>query len=854
VPVRSVPPAHGQPPVSRPPGALALAALALALVASGTGLVIADRAEAAVTRLHGFQATVDGWTTWYGSYGMGPIGTAWCIDHGIRAPDPAFGYQPTELPGLDDDTRTAVAWAVTRHGQGTDPLTHAALMLALHDLMGARYPSGHLDVDRLGTDRMAGFAGHEGSVLARARWIKADALARRDLRGPLVLAVETTEIAPGGEATATARLTDAGGRPVAGIAVHLEVSGGELAASGRSTSADGTATLPLRATGPVVEVTASATVPALVPAAFAPSTTRAQRVVRPGQVELRTTARAEQPSAGRLEVRKQGDAEPHLPVTGARFEVRDDEQAILGRLTIGADGTTEAIELAPGRYRLHETRPPEGYEAGGPWTVDVVAGRTTTRTVTNRARRGALEVAKLDAVTGEPVAGARIEVRRAGPDGAGELGEVVAEITSGDAPIEVTDLLPGPHLVVEVEAPPGYAGPGDARLVEVPAGGRATVALTNEPRSGVRFQKVPGDPHDPDALWLAGAVLVVSHPDGDELGRCTTGLDGRCALPPDALVGGSTACWAEVRAPAGWGEAEGDCFEAGPAGTVLDVEVHQPSRHATVVGAKHDAATGAPLAGATYDLWRMPPVPADAHPSGTGGPAGDDDEAARPPTDDPEPGDGDGEDPLGPPGPEPGDGEDPLGPPGPDPGPAGDRSAGPAGARWVGAATSDDAGRVRWAPQVPGWTYCATERVAPAGYGLDPTPRCTAGPLAELDHVLVPLPDVADLAPAEAGPAVEPEPAPPVSPTPTAPDTTPDTGFVAAPPPARSAPTHPTLPRTGGDPWAMALIGTGTCLLGLAGVGAVPRAGGTSRAGSPTRALRLPAGPPRGRRRSRARR
>jgi hypothetical protein len=841
VPIRSVPPIHGQPPAPRPPGALALAALALALVASGAGLVVADRAEAAVARLHGFHATVDGWTTWYGSYGMGPLGTAWCIDHGIRAPDPAFGYQPTDLPGIDDGTRTAVAWAVTRHGQGADPLTHAALMLALHDLMGARYPSGRLDVDRLGTDRMAGFAGHEGSVLARARWIKADALARRHLRGPLVLAVETTEVAPGEQATTTARLTDAGGRPVAGIAVRLAVSGAEPAAAVRPTSAEGTAALPLRDAGSVVEVTASATVPALVPAAFAPSTTRAQRVVRPGQVELRATARAEQPPTGRLEVGKQGDAEPHLPVAGARFEVRDDQQATVARLMIGADGRAEAIELAPGRYRLHETRPPEGYEAGGPWTLDVVAGRTTTRTVTNRARRGALVVTKRDAVTGEAVAGARIEVRRAGSDGdAAEAGEVVAEITSGDAPIEVTDLLPGPHLVVEVEAPPGYAGPGDARLVEVPAGGRATVALINEPRSGVRFQKVPGDPHDPEALWLAGAVLVVSDPDGDELGRCTTGLDGGCALPPDALVGGGTACWAEVRAPAGWGAAEGACFEAGPAGTVVDVEVHQPSRHATVVGAKHDAATGDPLAGATYDLWRMPPGSADAHPSDAGAPAGDDDDPAGPPDDD---------------GPEAGDpiDEDPLGPPGPEAGPDGDLSPGPAGARWVGAATSDDSGRVRWAPQVPGWTYCATERVAPAGYGLDPTPRCTDGPLAELDHVLVPLPDVADPAPAA---EAEPEPATPVSPTPTAPATTPDTVLVAAPPPtpARAAPGDPTLPRTGGDPWGLALIGTGTCLLGLAGVGAVPRPGGTRRAGPPTRALRLPAGPPPGRRRSPARR
>ena len=57
-----------------------------------------------------------GWTSWYGSYGMGSLGSAWCIDHGLHAPDPAFDYVPTCRADLDADTAAAISWIVTAHG------------------------------------------------------------------------------------------------------------------------------------------------------------------------------------------------------------------------------------------------------------------------------------------------------------------------------------------------------------------------------------------------------------------------------------------------------------------------------------------------------------------------------------------------------------------------------------------------------------------------------------------------------------------------------------------------------------------------------------------------------------------
>ena len=145
---------------------LALALLAAGIAGLGQGPAPAG---AVVQQVSGYRATVLGWTSWYGSYGLGAEGTAWCIDHGIRAPDPALRYVPTTLTGVPVSTQTAMAWAFGRYGPGADRATSAALMLVGHDLMGARYPYGRMDVGALTDRSIAGFGADGPAVLAQAR-------------------------------------------------------------------------------------------------------------------------------------------------------------------------------------------------------------------------------------------------------------------------------------------------------------------------------------------------------------------------------------------------------------------------------------------------------------------------------------------------------------------------------------------------------------------------------------------------------------------------------------------------------------------------------------------------------------
>jgi hypothetical protein len=271
----------------------------LALAAGLAGLLLLGPsattrpALAAVVHRQGFEATVLGWTSWYGSYDMGPLGAAWCIDHGLHAPDPALGYVAVDPSDLSATTKAAMAWAVTKYGTGADAIGAAALMLTLHDLRGAVYPLGRLDVDRLAPSQLAGFGSHEAEVVARARSMKADAVAHDRLVAPLHLTLSAG--APvGASGPVTVRLTDAAGAALAGVAVSLVAHGASIdPPSGLVTSGDGSvrATYRLDRPGLGGDVVLVASARAIDPRLHAagPTAAAAQRVAVPSWTTVSAT-------------------------------------------------------------------------------------------------------------------------------------------------------------------------------------------------------------------------------------------------------------------------------------------------------------------------------------------------------------------------------------------------------------------------------------------------------------------------------------------------------------------------------------------------------------------------------------
>jgi hypothetical protein len=263
----------------------------LALTVAATGTSTANPALAAVDHRLGFEATVMGWTSWYGNYGLGTAGTGWCVDHGLRAPDAAFGYVPTTVREVDANHAAAIAWAVSATPV-SDAVTAAAVMLAVHDLRGAVYPFGRLDVDTMTSSNLAGFGGNEWAVLSKARAIKADAWNHHHLRAPLSLVAGVDAVEPGQASVLQLRLIDGNGVAVAGMGIDVRAEGAR--ANGPThlvTAANGSATFGFTAAEGRNAFVATAVVPDPELHAFGPRSVMAQRIARPSTLTI--TARNE---------------------------------------------------------------------------------------------------------------------------------------------------------------------------------------------------------------------------------------------------------------------------------------------------------------------------------------------------------------------------------------------------------------------------------------------------------------------------------------------------------------------------------------------------------------------------------
>jgi hypothetical protein len=530
------------------PGVLA----ALPVAISRAGLFAPPRAaSAAVSHGAGFFAIVDGFRSWYGSYQLAGLGTAWCIDHGIPAPDAALAYVPTPLDDRAPETKRAVAWAVGEYGPSADEgdrVSAAAVMLTLHDLMGATYPSGPLSLDTLTPDRMAGFEGEEAAVLDRARAIKSDAVAHAAFVPPLSVDVATT-VRPG---TLTARVHDQAGAGVPGVLVHPTVTGATLLTDvDATTDADGHVEWTFEPDPGPTTFSLSAELPNLDPDAYRPTRAPAQRIVRPSRQTV--TASTSFVTHG-FTILKAGDAEPRLPVSGATFRI--DGQALTETVTIGIDNRTPTLAVPPGAYTVTEVEPPPGYATAGPWSVEV-GDLDVTLEVTDPARRGRLRIDKVDGVTGAPVEGAKFVV----------IDESGTKVDDAD----LDALIPGHYEVDEVEPPPNYRRAVDPTTADVVADQETVVRIADQPLASLRFEK-----HPP----LPGATFTVrpaADPPAPIAATCVTGDDGTCSLPPASLDGGRGYCWEEAVAPSGWSPAPGQCLDLGPAGSVITIVVDEPA-------------------------------------------------------------------------------------------------------------------------------------------------------------------------------------------------------------------------------------------------------------------------------------
>ncbi|MFJ9694972.1 SpaA isopeptide-forming pilin-related protein [Kitasatospora sp. NPDC101183] len=344
------------------------------------------------------------------------------------------------------------------------------------------------------------------------------------------------------------------------------------------------------------------------------------------------------------------DAATSQPLAGAVFQLWRETNGIAGLQTdgttpdtkVGAPCTTPATGVCSttglplGTYYWQETAPPPGYDLPNPAVTQVVLDTdgqnvavTAADTRTPVQETGSTSVTKVDAATGQPLAGAVFQLwhetngvpglQTTGPNPDTAVGSPCTTPATG---VCSADTLPlGTYYWQETAAPPGYQLPElNVTTVVLATNGQhvdVTVddAKTAAPTGSTTVTKVDAATGQP----LAGAVFQLWHetngvpglqttgpnPDTAVGSPCTTPATGQCSA--DGLPLG-TYYWQEVSAPNGYDlpelnvttvvlDSNGQTVGV----TVEDARTAAPTGSTTVT--KVDAATGQPLAGAVFQLW-----------------------------------------------------------------------------------------------------------------------------------------------------------------------------------------------------------------------------------------------------------
>ena len=138
------------------------------------------------------------------------------------------------------------------------------------------------------------------------------------------------------------------------------------------------------------------------------------------------------------------------PVAGATLVVKDSEGNVIEEFVT----TTEPhklTDLEDGTYTVEETKAPAGYEKTDKiyeFTVDK-DHRDVTVTIENTPIEKLVNILKVDAATGNPLAGATLVVKDS-------EGNVIEEFVTTEEPHTITDLKDGEYTVEETKAPEGY--------------------------------------------------------------------------------------------------------------------------------------------------------------------------------------------------------------------------------------------------------------------------------------------------------------------------------------------------------------------------------------------------------------
>ncbi|QWG85935.1 SpaA isopeptide-forming pilin-related protein [Bacillus mycoides] len=236
---------------------------------------------------------------------------------------------------------------------------------------------------------------------------------------------------------------------------------------------------------------------------------------------------------GSVEITKV-DKESGAILAGVTFEVQDEKDKVVTKVTTDKDGKANVSNLSVGKYKLVEVESLPGYKKlAKPVSFEIKKGMTEVLSIkveNELLDKGSVEITKVDKDSQKVLEGVVFEVQD-------EQGKVVTEVTTDkEGKAKISDLSVGKYKLVEKAGLPGYKKLTEPVSFEITKGMTTVLSMKVEneqlDKGSVEITKVDKD----SQKVLAGVVFEVQDEQGKVVTEVRTDKDGKAKVS-DLSVG-----------------------------------------------------------------------------------------------------------------------------------------------------------------------------------------------------------------------------------------------------------------------------------------------------------------------------